>query len=146
MHYYTNVGPVVGPAFDRRVPPTIDVLKARDDAQPIGTALCVGLGDKGIALWRLIVHSITLPDRWIVVNRQFRPADLGAARPYRLAGQPRHHHQAEGPCSESATAGKGSTTPIPSRAPGASSGASRRAVTTSIELMPAVASIKPSFL
>jgi hypothetical protein len=80
MCYYTNVGPVEGPAFDRRVPPTLDVLKAADDAQPIGTALCVGAGFKGIALWRLIVHGVTLPDRWIVVNRQFRPADLRAAR------------------------------------------------------------------
>ena len=85
MRYYTNVGPVQGPAFDRRVPPTIDVLKAPDDAQPIGTALCVGSGAKGIALWRLIVHGAALSDRWIVVDRQFRPADLKSARPSRLS-------------------------------------------------------------
>src|SRR5690242_3649715 len=65
MHYYTNVGPVGGPALDRRVPPTIEVLKAPDDAQPIGTALCVGVGDNEIALWRLIVHGAILPDCWI---------------------------------------------------------------------------------
>ena len=83
MHYYTNVGPGEGPVLDRRVPPTIDVLKAPDDPQPIGTALCVGAGSKGIALWRLIVHGVTLPDRWIVVDRQFRRADPGPARPTR---------------------------------------------------------------
>ena len=83
MRYYTNVGPVQGPAFDRRVPPTIEVLKAPDDAEPIGTALCVASGDKGIAIWRLIVHGAALPEYWIVVDRQFWPADLGAARPCR---------------------------------------------------------------
>jgi hypothetical protein len=81
MRYYTNVGPVAGPALDRRVPPTIDVLKAPDDAAPIGTALCVGVGDQGIALWRLIVHGAPLPDRWIVVDRQFRRADPGSTGP-----------------------------------------------------------------
>ena len=83
MRYYTSVGPVQGPAFDRRVPPTIEVLKAPDDAEPIGTALCVASGDKGIAIWRLIVHGAALPEHWIVVDRQFWPADLGAARPCR---------------------------------------------------------------
>jgi hypothetical protein len=78
MRYYTNVGPVQGPALDRRIPPTIDVLKAPDDAQPIGTALCVGVGDHGIALWRLIVDGAVVPKRWVVVDRQFRPAELGS--------------------------------------------------------------------
>jgi hypothetical protein len=89
MRYYTNVGPGEGPVFDHRVPPTIDVLKASDDAQPIGTALCVGSGAKGMALWRLIVHGVTLPDRWIVVDRQFWPADLRADRPSRPSARSR---------------------------------------------------------
>jgi hypothetical protein len=83
MRYYTNVGPVHGPAFDRRIPPTIDVLKASDDAQPIGTALCVGVGDQGIALWRLIVDGSVIPKRWILVDRQFRPAESGSPQPSR---------------------------------------------------------------
>ena len=83
MRYYTNVGPGEGPVLDRHVPPTIEVLKAPGDAQPIGTALCVGAGSQGIALWRLIVHGATLPERWIVVDRRFWPADQRAARPSR---------------------------------------------------------------
>ena len=83
MRYYTNVGPVQGPALDRRVPPTIDVLKAPEDVKPIGTALCVGVGSRGIALSRLIVQGATLPNRWKVVDRQFRPADPRSARPSR---------------------------------------------------------------
>jgi hypothetical protein len=65
MRYSTNAGPVAGPALDRRVPSTIEVLKAPDDAETIGTALCVGSGAQEIALWRLIVHGATLPDCWI---------------------------------------------------------------------------------
>jgi hypothetical protein len=83
MCYYTNVGPLEGPAFDRRVPPTIDVLEQPNDVQRIGTALCIGAGAKGIALWRLIVHGAALPDRWMVVDRQFQPADLRSVRPSR---------------------------------------------------------------
>ena len=73
--FYTNVGPVQGPAFDRGVPPTIEVLRARFDPQPIGMALCVGSGIKGIALWRLIVRDVAVPGRWVLIDRQFRPAD-----------------------------------------------------------------------
>jgi hypothetical protein len=59
------------------VPPTIEVLKAPDDAQPIGTALCVGMSEGGIAIWRLIVHGAALRHRWIVVDRRFRRAEPG---------------------------------------------------------------------
>jgi hypothetical protein len=64
MCYYTNVGPLEGPAFDRRVPPTIDVLEQPNDVHRIGTALCIGAGAKGIALWRLIVHGAALTGRY----------------------------------------------------------------------------------
>lgn len=83
MRYYTNVGPVRGPALDRRVPPTIDVLQAPDDAHPIGTALCVGVSDQGMAVWRLVVHGAAVPYRWFVVDRQFMPAEPGSTQPPR---------------------------------------------------------------
>ena len=102
MRYYTNVGPGEGPILDRRGPPTIDVMKAPNDAQPIGTALCVGAGAKGIALWRLIVRGTSLPDRWIVVDRQFRPADLRAARP--SCPSARSRFPTAGPCGPTAGA------------------------------------------
>jgi hypothetical protein len=72
MRYYANVGPVPGPALDRRVPPTIDVLKAPDDDKPVGTALCVGVGAQGIAIWGLIVQGVEVPGRWVLIDREFR--------------------------------------------------------------------------
>jgi hypothetical protein len=72
IRYYTNVGPVQGPAFDRRVPPTIDVLEAPDDAEPIGTALCLGVGAQGFAIWGLIVQRVEVPGRWVLIDREFR--------------------------------------------------------------------------
>jgi hypothetical protein len=73
--YYANVGPVRGPALDRCVPPTIGVLKAPEDDQPIGTALCVGAGDQGIAIWGLIVQEVEAPGRWVLIDREFRRSE-----------------------------------------------------------------------
>jgi hypothetical protein len=75
MRYNTNVGPVQGPALDRHVPPTIDVLKAPGNAQPIGTALCVGVGAQGIAIWGLIVQGDEVPGRWVLIDREFRRSE-----------------------------------------------------------------------
>ena len=71
MRYYTNVGPGEGPILDRHGPPTIDVMKAPTDAQPIGTALCVGVGAQGIAIWGLIVQGVEVPGRWVLIDREF---------------------------------------------------------------------------
>jgi hypothetical protein len=37
-------------------------------------ALCVGPDAAGVARWRLSVHDAALPGLWVVVNREFRPA------------------------------------------------------------------------
>jgi hypothetical protein len=41
---------------------------------PIGTALAAGRDAAGRALWTLNVHDAELPGRWLVVDREFRPA------------------------------------------------------------------------
>ena len=80
MRYFTNVGPVRGPVLKGNVagakdtvPGAIDVLEALDKPVPIGGALCTGRDAMGIAVWRLVVHNATVPGRWIVVDREFRP-------------------------------------------------------------------------
>jgi hypothetical protein len=41
---------------------------------PIGMAGEVGRTDGGLALWKLTIHGFELPGRWIIVDREFRPA------------------------------------------------------------------------
>ena len=40
---------------------------------PIGMASQCGRTDDGLAVWRLTVHGVGVPSRWIIVNREFRP-------------------------------------------------------------------------
>ena len=73
MRYFTNVGPDRGPVLAGTVPGAIDVLEAPDQPIPVGLALRAGRDAAGIAVWRLVVHNATVPGRWIVVDREFRP-------------------------------------------------------------------------
>jgi hypothetical protein len=41
---------------------------------PIGMAGEVGRTADGLALWKLTVHGFELPGRWVIVDREFRPA------------------------------------------------------------------------
>jgi hypothetical protein len=82
VRYFTNVGPDRGPVLKDTVPGAkdtvpgaIDVLEALDKPVPIGRALCTGRDATGIAVWRLVVHNATVPGRWIVVDREFQPAE-----------------------------------------------------------------------
>ena len=84
MRYLADVGPAEGPALYREVPASIGILKARDDREPIGTGMCIGWNDQGIALWRLIIQEAVIPGRWLILDREFRPADLGPTEAARL--------------------------------------------------------------
>ena len=74
MAYFTNVGPKSGPIKYRDGHGAIGVMEARDKHMPIGVALGVGWDGRGVALWRLSVGEDELPGLWIVVDREFRPA------------------------------------------------------------------------
>jgi hypothetical protein len=37
-------------------------------------ALEVGWGEGGVSIWKLTVHGVEIPGRWIVVGREFWPA------------------------------------------------------------------------
>ena len=57
------------------MPGAIGVLEALDKSMPIGMALCVGRDDVGRALWTLSIDGEDLPGRWVVVDREFQPAE-----------------------------------------------------------------------
>ena len=72
--YFTNIGPRSGPILWRHGHDAVGVLQARDNYTPIGMALGTGWDDEGRLLYRLIVHGADVPGRWVVVDREFRPA------------------------------------------------------------------------
>jgi hypothetical protein len=57
------------------VPGTIGVLEARDQPSPIGVAQCVGWDGSGRALWQLNVHDDADSGLWVVIDREFQPAE-----------------------------------------------------------------------
>jgi hypothetical protein len=74
VRYFTDVGPDRGPLLYGTVPGAISVLEALDKPMPIGMALAVGVDAAGCALWALTVAGDDLPGRWVVVDREFHPA------------------------------------------------------------------------
>lgn len=74
MAYFTNVGPDSGALRYYAAPGAIDVLSSRDDSIRVGMALPVRNDATGVTLWRLTVHGAELPGLYVVVDREFRPA------------------------------------------------------------------------
>lgn len=72
--YFTNIGPKPGPILHRHRQDAIGVLESRENNSPIGMALGTGWDREGRSLYRLIVHGAEVPGRWVVVDREFRPA------------------------------------------------------------------------
>lgn len=74
MSYVTSAGPGHGALLRRDVAGTIDVLEARGEATPVGTAFCIGANPAGVALWRLSIRGRDLPGACVVLHRSFRSA------------------------------------------------------------------------
>jgi hypothetical protein len=72
---YANIGPARGPLIYNEALMAIRVTKTRRGRPMIGAALCVGRDDAGAAVWELSVRGNELAGRWVVVDREFRPAD-----------------------------------------------------------------------
>ncbi len=72
--YFANVGPPSGPILGRHGYHAIGVLRDCHDRRPIGMALSIEQDLDGRALWELSVYEFDVPGRWIVVDREFRPA------------------------------------------------------------------------
>jgi hypothetical protein len=74
MPYYANIGPRSGPILGRHRLIAIGVLQVLRDRSPIGMALAMGRADAEVEVWELTVRGVELPGRWVVVDREFRPA------------------------------------------------------------------------
>src|SRR5262249_5056469 len=72
--YYANAGPARGPLRYGDVPGAVGAREPRDKPMPTGMALRVGRDDAGRALWELVVDDVLVPGRWVVIDREFRPA------------------------------------------------------------------------
>ena len=75
MRYFANAGPDRGPLLSDTVPKAIRVLEDLDRPIGIGLALRVGVDADGRAVWELVIEDALVPGRWIVVDREFRPAE-----------------------------------------------------------------------
>jgi hypothetical protein len=74
MSDFANIGPRPGPILGRHRLAAIGVLEAPDDRMPVGMALAIGRADDEVEVWELTVRGAELPGRWVVVDREFRPA------------------------------------------------------------------------
>ena len=72
--YFANFGPRSGPILGRHRLVAIGVFHAPDAPRPVGMALAGGRGDDEVETWELSVLGTELPGEWVVIDRQFRPA------------------------------------------------------------------------
>ena len=77
MPYVTNCGPTDRVARYGERPFAIGVLDpdGGNVGLPIGIAYPTGWGDRGAALWRLVVNKVELPGRYVLDRQRFELAD-----------------------------------------------------------------------
>jgi hypothetical protein len=73
MPYFANVTQR-SPVKYRDVPGSIGVLVSPNNAMPIGQADCVTWDDQGLAVWVLTIGGQVIAGRWVIIDREFRPA------------------------------------------------------------------------
>jgi hypothetical protein len=79
--YFTNDGPRSGPIrWEHRID-ALGVLESPTNHMPIGMALSFGEDGRRRSLWRLTVHGAKVPGVFIVVDREFIPAQEGGRAP-----------------------------------------------------------------
>jgi hypothetical protein len=73
--YFSNLSQKTGPVKYRGLPTgSISVLEAPDNHMPIGEASCRGWDENGLAVWTLRVRGQPIEGRWVIIDRQFKPA------------------------------------------------------------------------
>ena len=87
--YFAHIS-AAGPIRYGQVPGSIGVLEALDRLMPIGEAHCLTWDQNGLAVWTLRIGKEEIPDRWVIVDRQFKPAP-----PATGGAQERSSHQAD---------------------------------------------------
>jgi hypothetical protein len=83
MSYFTNSGPRSGPFLWRDDCKAIDVLEHSHDRQPVGTARPVGRTEGGIAIWEITIPGKVVPERWVILGREFVPRNGNRPSPQR---------------------------------------------------------------
>ncbi len=63
-----------GPILYDQVPVLIGALASLDKFMPIGEASRRTHNENGLAVWTLRIGKGEIPGRWIIVDREFRPA------------------------------------------------------------------------
>ena len=73
MPYFAHISQR-GPVKYDQVPGSIGVLEAIDKPMPIGEAHCMTWDEHGLAVWTIRIGKQEIPGRWIIIDREFRPA------------------------------------------------------------------------
>ncbi len=73
MRYFAHISQR-GPVKYDQVPGSIGVLEALDQFMPIGEASRRTWDENGLAVWTIRVGRQEIPGRWVIVDREFRPA------------------------------------------------------------------------
>jgi hypothetical protein len=73
MPYFAHISQL-GPVKHDTVPVSIGMLEAIHEPMPIGQAHCISRNAQGLGVWKLQVGKQQLPGRWIILDREFRPA------------------------------------------------------------------------
>jgi hypothetical protein len=63
-----------GPVKYDQVPASIGVLEAPDKPMPVGEATCRTWDRNGLAVWTIRVGKEEISGRWVIVDREFKPA------------------------------------------------------------------------
>ncbi len=71
--YFAHISQL-GPVRHGDVPGSIGVLEAPDKPMPFGEASCRTHDENGLAVWTLRIGKEEIPGRWVIVDREFRPA------------------------------------------------------------------------
>jgi hypothetical protein len=76
MPYFANIGPLTGPVKyrDTRVAGSIGVLESPTNHMPIGQADCKTWDENGLAVWQILIRGQPIKGRWVIVDREFKPA------------------------------------------------------------------------
>jgi hypothetical protein len=71
--YLAHISPA-GPIRFGQVHGAIGVLEDPGKPMPSGMALVVGWTEDRLAVWQLTVRGAEILGRWVIVDREFRPA------------------------------------------------------------------------
>jgi len=70
--YSASLGPRRGPLVYNEALLAMRVSRTWRGRGTMGTAVCVGRDEAGVALWELSIGTVELPGRWVVIDREFR--------------------------------------------------------------------------